>query len=114
MAMKDTHGGGRPQPESPSAEDFGEGGAQAQQGQSRSPRQVESQAGRKAGYARHSAGAKSQATRAARGGYQKKHSASSVDVKLTGAQKAGRQKRRAAKKRAVVREQKRKSGRRAA
>ena len=106
--MKDTYTGQRPQFEGPSAEDFGESGAQAQQGQSRSPRQIESQAGRKPGYARHTAGAKSQATRAARGGYQKKHGASSVELKLTGPQKAGRQKRRAAKKRAVAQERKRK------
>ncbi len=111
MPTKDTYGGRLPQPEEPSAEDFGELGPTRQQGQSRSPRPVESQTGRKPGYARRTAGAKSQATRASRGGYEKKHSASSVDVKLTGAQKAGRQKRKAAKKRAVAAEQKRKSRR---
>jgi hypothetical protein len=101
----------RPQFESPSSEDFGEPGPARQQGESRSARQVESQAGRKPGFAKRTAGAKSQATRAALGGFEKKHGASSVDVKLTGPQKAGRQKRAAAKKRALAREQMRKSGR---
>jgi hypothetical protein len=72
---------------------------------------VESLAGRKPGFAKRTAGAKSQATRAALGGFEKKHSARSVEKKLTGPQKAGRQKRRAAKKRAVAQERKRKSGR---
>jgi hypothetical protein len=110
MPAKDTDNQ-RPQFELPSAEDFGEPGPSRQQGQSRSPRQVESQAGRKPGFAKHTAGAKSQATRAALGGDERKHSASSVEVKLTGPQKAGRQKRRAAKKRAVAQEQKRKARR---
>ena len=101
----------RPQFESPSAEDFGEPGLEQQQGENRSPRQIESQAGRKPGFAKRTAGAKSQATRAALGGFEKKHGASAVEVKLTGPQKAGRQKRAAAKKRAVAREKLRKSGR---
>lgn len=107
--MADNYTDERPQPESPSAADFGEPGPSRQQGASRSPRQVESQAGRKPGYALRTAGAKSQPTRAARGGYEKKHGASAVEVKLTGPQKAGKQKRKAAKKRAVAQERKRKS-----
>ncbi len=111
MATKDTYAGRGPQFESPSAEDFGEAGPSRHAGASRAPRIVESLAGRKPGFAKRTAGAKSQATRAALGGYEKKHGASAVEVKLTGAQKAGRQKRRAAKKRAVAQEQKRKSSR---
>jgi len=107
--MKDIDTGRRPEFELPSAEDFGEPGASGQEGQSRSPRQVESQAGRKPGFDKRTAGAKAQATREALGGYAKKHGASSVEVKLTGPQKAGRQKRRAAKKRAVAQERKRRS-----
>ena len=72
MAQKDNYTGERPQFEEPSAEDFGEPGPEQQQGQSRSPRQVESQAGRKEGTAKRTAGAKSQATRAALGGALKK------------------------------------------
>jgi len=109
--MKDIYTGRRPEFELPSAEDFGEPGSSGQEGQSRSPRQVESQAGRKPGFDKRTAGAKSQATREALGGYEKKHGASSVEVKLTGPQKAGRQKRRAAKKRAVAQERKRRSRR---
>jgi hypothetical protein len=100
--MTDNYTNDRPQAESPSAQDFGEPGASRQQGASRSPRQVESQAGRKPRYALRTAGAKSQGTRAARGGYEKKHSASAVEMKLTGPQKAGKQKRKAAKKRVVA------------
>jgi hypothetical protein len=72
MAQKDTYTGERPQFEEPSAEDFGEPGPETQEGQNRSPRQVESQAGRKPGFAKRTAGAKSQATRAALGGALKK------------------------------------------
>ena len=57
-----------------SSADFGLGeeAPQQQQGQNRSPRQIESQAGRKPGMAKRTAGAKSQATRSARGGALKK------------------------------------------
>jgi len=51
---------------------LGEEAPQQQQGQSRSPRQVESQTGRKPGAAKRTAGAKRQATRSARGGALKK------------------------------------------
>jgi hypothetical protein len=104
----------QPQFESPSAEDFGEPGPAVQEGQSRSWRQVESQAGRKPGFDKRTAGAKSQATREALGGSEKKHGASAVEVKLTGPQKAGRQKRVAAKKRAVAQERRKRKSRRAA
>ena len=114
MATKDTYTGRQPQFESLSAEDFGEPGPPRHQGASRSPIKVESLAGRKPGFAKRTAGAKSQATRAARGGFEKKHSASSVETKLTGPQKAGRQKRHAAKKRAVEHEKKKHKSRHAA
>jgi hypothetical protein len=80
MAQKDTYGE-RPQFEAPSAEDFGEPGPKRQQGQNRSPRQVESQAGRKEGTAKRTAGAKSQPTRAARGGALKKGKGKSAGAK---------------------------------
>ncbi len=72
MAQRDTYTGERPQLEGNSAEDFGEPGPRRHQGQNRSPRQIESQAGRKEGRAKRTAGAKNQATRAARGGALKK------------------------------------------
>ena len=65
---------------------LGEEAPQQQQGQSRSPRQVESQAGRKRGYAKRTAGAKAQATRAAKGGALKKAKGRKKS------QKAGKQK----------------------
>lgn len=65
---------------------LGEETPQQHQGQNRSPRQIESQAGRKPGFAKRTAGAKGQATRAARGGALKKAKG------RTGAQKAGKQK----------------------
>ena len=46
---------------------------EGQEGGSRSPRQVESQVGRKPGFARHTAGAKNQATREALGDKFPKH-----------------------------------------
>ena len=58
--------------EFPSAGDFGAPGPQEQQGQDKGVVQVESQAGRKPGTAKRTAGAKSQATRAAKGGAEKK------------------------------------------
>lgn len=107
--MKDIYTGQRPEFES--SEDVDEHDPSPQQGRSRSPRQVESQAGRKPGFAKRTAGAKSQATKEALGGFDKKHSAIAVEQKLTGPQKAGRQKRRAAKKRAIAQERQRKSRR---
>jgi hypothetical protein len=57
-----------------SSKDFGLGEAvpQQHQGQNRSPRQIESQTGRKPGTAKRTAGAKRQATRSAKGGALKK------------------------------------------
>jgi hypothetical protein len=78
-------GPGEPLLEGPSAEDFGEVGPTRHQGQNKSPRQIESQAGRKEGRAKRAAGAKSQATRAAKGGALKKAKG------RTGSQKAGKQ-----------------------
>ncbi len=63
---------GEPLLEARSAEDFGEAGPVRHQGASRSAHQVESLAGRKPGTAKRTAGAKSQATRAAKGGALKK------------------------------------------
>ncbi len=77
---------GEPLLEGPSAEDFGELGPTRHQGASRSPHQVESLAGRKPGTAKRTAGAKSQATRAAKGGALKKAKG------RTGSHKAGKQK----------------------
>jgi len=71
----------RPRVEARAAEAFGEPGRQAQPGQSRSAHAVESQAGRKPGMAKRTAGAKSQATRAAKGGATKKAKAPSLDKK---------------------------------
>ncbi len=76
---------GEPLLEAPAAEDFGEPGPTRHQGQNKSPRQIESQAGRKEGRAKRTAGAKSQATRAAKGGALKKAKG------RTGSQKAGKQ-----------------------
>src|SRR3954452_11141677 len=57
-----------------SSKDFGLGerAPQEQQGQNRSPRQIESQTGRKPGAAKRTAGAKRRATRSAKGGALKK------------------------------------------
>lgn len=62
---------------------LGEETPQQMQGQNRSPRQIESQAGRKPGFAKRTAGAEGQATRAARGGYEHKHTAASVEKKVS-------------------------------
>ncbi len=101
---------GRPLPDQSdlqlSSSDYGLGEETPQkaQGQNRSVRQIESQAGRKPGFARRTAGAKSQPTRSARGGFEHKHSASSVEKKVTGGgQKSGRQKRSRAKVNAKAR-----------
>jgi hypothetical protein len=71
-----------------SSADYGLGDEtpQQHQGQDRSVKRIESQAGRKAGRAKRTAGAKRQATRAAKGGALKKSKG------RTGAQKAGKQK----------------------
>lgn len=71
-----------------SSEDRGLGDEtpQEHQGGSRGVRRVESQAGRKPGFAKRTAGAKRQATRAAKGGALKKAKG------RTGSQRAGKQK----------------------
>lgn len=93
----------KPQPEhpleQPSAAEFGEPGRESQLGQDKGVVQVESQAGRKPGMAKRTAGAKAEATRTAKGGADKKAKASAAEKKLTGPQKAGKQKKDAAKKR---------------
>jgi hypothetical protein len=75
---------------------LGEETPQEQQGGSRAVRRVESQAGRKTGFAKRTAGAKRQATRAAKGGALKK----GKGKRATGSQKAGR--RQAGKKRPMA------------
>jgi hypothetical protein len=80
------------------SEDLGEPAEVAQQGQSRSVVRVESQAGRKPGWATRTAGAKREATRAAKGGLTRKHGASSLAKKKKGAKSQAV--RRSAKKRA--------------
>jgi len=75
---------------------LGEEAPQQQQGASRAVRRVESQAGRKTGFAKRTAGAKRQATRAAKGGALRK----GKGKKRTGSEKAGR--RQAGKKRPMA------------
>lgn len=81
-----------------SSDDLGEPAEVGQQGQSRSVVRVESQTGRKPGWATRTAGAKREATRAAKGGLTRKHGASSVAKKKKAAK--SEKARRAAKKRA--------------
>lgn len=81
-----------------SSRDLGEPANVGQQGQNRGVERVESQTGRKPGWATRTAGAKRDATRAAKGGLTRKHGASSVAKKKKGARSEAA--RRASKKRA--------------